>query len=344
MEPPGGLLPTCKEKQNIPLEGATLPTEGIEKKISYAKTIMAPSSSTMNPIFHEREKVIAKHTTHNGMPAVIFKAKDYYGIMVEECKYIIVGRFLKIRPQIDRIRSRFKKLITLKGSARIDVYDNYNVFIYLFNEEDWQTIWFKRVIEIFGRQMWLQIWSPYFKPEEDLLVAPAWVLLWGLTFHMYTWNYVKQILSFAGTLLVLYVAAYGRTRPSIAKIRVEVINLLKPLPGSIFIGQEYEDSPLDGYTQKLEYEGIPKYYKHCRKLGHKVIECRALEKKNAINVEEVQEKSNEQPPKNKVASKEDGHDSNIEKSETETMKTQKIVEGEQHPKTNTQNLDEEMTK
>ncbi|OIS97554.1 hypothetical protein A4A49_07321 [Nicotiana attenuata] len=191
MEPPGGLLPARKEKQNIPLEGATLPTERIEKKISYAIYVTAPSSSTLNPIYHEREKVIVKHTTHNGMTTMIFKSKDYYGIM--------------------------------------------------------------------------------------------------------------------------------------AKIRVEV-NLLKTLPDSVFIGQEYEDSQLDGYTQKLEYEGIPKYCKHCRKLGHNVIECRALEKKNAKNMEEVLDKSNEQPTKNKVAGKEDGHDNNIEKDETETMKNQKSVE------------------
>lgn len=40
-----------------------------------------------------------------------------------------------------------------------------------------------------------------------------------------------------------------------------------------------EDSPLEGYTQKIEYENIPKYCTHCRKLGHNVTNCRVLEKK-----------------------------------------------------------------
>ncbi|XP_070042121.1 uncharacterized protein [Nicotiana tomentosiformis] len=77
----------------------------------------------------------------------------------------------------------------------------------------------------------------------------------------------------------------GRTRPSMGKIRVEV-DLLKPLPESVFVGQEYDESPLKGYTQKLEYKSVPKYYKHCQKLGHYIVNCRALEKKKANQVKE----------------------------------------------------------
>ncbi|XP_070046252.1 uncharacterized protein [Nicotiana tomentosiformis] len=127
------------------------------------------------------------------------------------------------------------------------------------------------------------------------------------------------------------------------KIRVEV-NLLKPLPESVFIGQEYEDSPLDGYTQKLKYEGIHEYCKHCRKLGHNVIECRALEKKIATNVEEVQDKIKEHPTKNKVAGKEQDHNSNIEKDATENRKNQELLEGEQLLNTKTQSLNAEKMK
>lgn len=176
-------------------------------------------------------------------------------------------------------------MITLKGAAKIGAYDNYNVFIDLYNEDDFKTVWFKKVIEIEGMQMWLQKWSPDFKLEEDLLIAPAWVLLPGLPFHMHDWHYIKQLLRSVGTPLALDAAMYGRTRPSMEKIIVEV-DLLKPLPDSVFFGQEYDESPLKGYTQKLEYEGVPKYCKHCRKLGHNMINCKTLEKKNVASSEE----------------------------------------------------------
>lgn len=171
---------------------ATSSIEAIDGKFSYAtKIITTPkisnsSSSSATSICHGRESVVAEQTTHNGMPTVIFKASDYYGIMAIECKLTIVGRFLKPRPQIDRLTSKFKELISVKGCVKIGVYDMCNVFLDFTNEEDFNSVWYKRVIEIEGQQMWLQKWSPDFKPDEELPMAPVWILLPGLPFHMHT--------------------------------------------------------------------------------------------------------------------------------------------------------------
>nr|XP_033515847.1 glutamic acid-rich protein-like [Nicotiana tomentosiformis] len=84
-----------------------------------------------------------------------------------------------------------------------------------------------------------------------------------------------------------------KTRPSMAKVRVEV-DLLKPLPTSVWVGSEDEESPLNGFTQMVEYEGVPKY---CKKLGHFLIECRVLEKKKKQaeqrELERIEEKTQE---------------------------------------------------
>ncbi|OIT32140.1 hypothetical protein A4A49_08908 [Nicotiana attenuata] len=155
---------------------ATQSADPIGMNLNYASKVVSSSSPTSSTC-QGRESVIATHTIHNGMPAVLFKAIDYYGVMAEECKLTIVRRFLKPRPQIDKIR----------------------------------------VIEIEGQQMWLQKWSPDFKPEKDLPIAPVWVLLPGLPFHMHTWNYVKQVVSAIGTPLEMDLATKGRTTPSMAK-------------------------------------------------------------------------------------------------------------------------------
>lgn len=113
--------------------------EGITGKPSYADKITKPNS-TSSSTKQERERVIARQSTHNGMPAIIFKALDYYGIMAEECRYTLVGRFLRARPQIDKIRSQFREKIAIKGSSIIGVYDNYNVFIDLANEDGFKAV------------------------------------------------------------------------------------------------------------------------------------------------------------------------------------------------------------
>ncbi|OIT39947.1 hypothetical protein A4A49_12070 [Nicotiana attenuata] len=248
------------------------------------------------------------------MPAVIFKAKDYYGVMAEECKRTLVERFLKIRPQIDKIRAQFSEKFALKGTVKIGVYDNYNVFLDFTNDEDFDIIRFKRVVEIAGSQMWLQKWTPDFKPDEDLPIATVWALLPELPFHMHTWHYAKQVIRPAGTPLVLDIATKTKTRPSMAKVIVE-IDLLKPLHTSVYVGSEDENIPLNGYVQKIELENVPKYCKHCRKLGHSLVNCCAIEK---LKQEENKEKKNEIGESSK--GKQNEEDINrVEIQEKETM-------------------------
>ncbi|KAG5580583.1 hypothetical protein H5410_051210 [Solanum commersonii] len=207
--------------------------------------------------------------------------------MAEECKLTIVGRFLKPRPQIEKIRSVFKELFPIKGSAKIGVYDTFNVFIDFTNEDDFCKVWFRSVIEIEGSQMWLQKWSPDFKHDEALLIAPMWILLPEIPFHMHTWQYMRQIVASIGIPLGLDVATTDKTRPSLAKVCVEV-NLLKKLPDQIWVGLEDEGIPLKGYYHKIEYENILKYYKHCKKLGHNVMNCRVLERIKANEAKEIE--------------------------------------------------------
>ncbi|KAH0725206.1 hypothetical protein KY284_001071 [Solanum tuberosum] len=115
--------------------GATISGESNQGKPTFAATVTMENQSTNNPIC-TRESVIATITTHNGILAVIFKAKDYYGIMAEECRLTIIGRFLKVNPQIDRIMSIFKELIPIRGPVKIGVYDNHYVFLDFTNEDD----------------------------------------------------------------------------------------------------------------------------------------------------------------------------------------------------------------
>ncbi|XP_075082292.1 uncharacterized protein LOC142166804 isoform X1 [Nicotiana tabacum] len=148
--------------------GTTTPTaEAIAGKLTYGTTVSTATATPTTP----RDSVIARQTTHNGMSAMIFKAKDYYEIMAEECKLTIAGRFLKLRPQIERLRSSFRELFSIKGAAKIGVNDNYNIFIDFNNEDDFNSIWYGRVIEIEGLQMWLQKWSLDIKPDEDIPIV-----------------------------------------------------------------------------------------------------------------------------------------------------------------------------
>ncbi|XP_060194994.1 uncharacterized protein LOC132624193 [Lycium barbarum] len=163
------------------------------------------------------------------------------------------------------------------------------------------------------KSMGVQMWHPDFKPEEDSLMAPIWVLLPKLPFHCHTWHYVKQILSPIGIPLIMDNATTNRTRPSMAKVRVEV-DLTKPRIDKIWVGLEDESYPLKGFYQKVEYESVPKFCTHCKKLGHSLVQCRFAKKKNDDNKNEmiqegvdqaVTSENNDSEEKEKVEKKND---------------------------------------
>ncbi|OIT35885.1 hypothetical protein A4A49_16517 [Nicotiana attenuata] len=88
------------------------------------------------------------------------------------------------------------------------------------------------------------------------------------------------------------IATRGKTIPSMAKVRLEV-DLLKPLLTNVWVGDEDDDSPLKGFEQKLAYENVPKYCKHCKKLGHSMMSYRVLERRRANEVKEVKTNGSE---------------------------------------------------
>ncbi|KAM3251546.1 hypothetical protein P3L10_005616 [Capsicum annuum] len=103
-----------------------------------------------------------------------------------------------------------------------------------------------------------------------------------------------------------------------AKVRVK-LDLLKSHPDSVWVGLEDEDSSLRGFTQKLEYEAIPKYCKHCKKIGHTMTICRILEKNLAKEKEEKKKKEEEETMERTVElasqDKQAGNDNSKEKND-----------------------------
>lgn len=73
--------------QHTPPHRASLPMEQITAKNSYAHAISSSPKSAAMDVRQLKESVKATHTTHNGVPAVMFKASDYYGIMAAECRF-----------------------------------------------------------------------------------------------------------------------------------------------------------------------------------------------------------------------------------------------------------------
>lgn len=111
MAPSDGVQPARIDNQIYPPIISIPTTEGIAGKQNYATTISTAPTTPTNIFRHPTKSVIATKLLIMGSQRL------NYGIMADECKIKIVGRFLKPRPQIERIRSTFRELFLIKGSA-----------------------------------------------------------------------------------------------------------------------------------------------------------------------------------------------------------------------------------
>ncbi|MCD9559308.1 hypothetical protein HAX54_017184 [Datura stramonium] len=77
-DPKGQPLP-----QNVPPNGTKPNEHGEGEKNSYTNTLIDNPSSAAASL--EQQSVKSKRNFHNGMHAVIFKTRDYYGVMASQC-------------------------------------------------------------------------------------------------------------------------------------------------------------------------------------------------------------------------------------------------------------------
>ncbi|MCD7470067.1 hypothetical protein HAX54_009635 [Datura stramonium] len=100
-----GMLATpdtaCQPDNNEALANMICKKDTIPPKPDYAKALQAPPIPSPSNFRHENPEVRARVSTHNGISAIIFKARDYYGVTGEECKFTLVGKFPRTRPKIE---------------------------------------------------------------------------------------------------------------------------------------------------------------------------------------------------------------------------------------------------
>ena len=88
----------------------------------------------------------------DGKAKVVFdKAED--DLLAEKCKFTMVGKFPRTRPQIDKLREEFKKTFPLKGAIKIGAFDWRHVFINFIEEEDFKRYKDTRTMYLCGMTM-----------------------------------------------------------------------------------------------------------------------------------------------------------------------------------------------
>ncbi|PKU64858.1 hypothetical protein MA16_Dca019935 [Dendrobium catenatum] len=110
-------------------------------------------------------------------------------------------------------------------------------------------------------------WNPFFDVKEESPIVPIWISFPNLRLHFFNTKVLDVLGLIFGHPLQTDQATASRTRPSVARVLVEV-DITKKYANEVWVG-----SKTLGYLQKVEFEKVPDFCNHYKSHGHALSEC-----------------------------------------------------------------------
>ncbi|KAL0907835.1 hypothetical protein M5K25_022277 [Dendrobium thyrsiflorum] len=147
--------------------------------------------------------------------------------------------------------------------CELPLYEN----LTLANDLDYSRIFARRTYYILGCQMRLLKWTPDFDVSKESPIAPVWISFPNLRLHFFNQQILFALASIFGRPLQSDQATAAVSRPSVARVLVEM-DISKKHPKEVWIGSE-----MNGYQQKVVLENYPVFCGFCKMHGHANSDC-----------------------------------------------------------------------
>ncbi|WMV28843.1 hypothetical protein MTR67_022228 [Solanum verrucosum] len=199
--------------------------------------------------------------------------------VTENLQFAVIGKFSYGWPELDDLRVQIPKQLHIKGECTIGFLRNRHILIRLNRMDDFVNIMSKNAYYIIDKdgyafQMRPLIYDTKFKPDEETTQAMAWISFPHLLPTFYGKEALFSLASAVGKPVQLDSATINKTRPSCARVKVQV-DLLAELPEWV---ENAVVSPGSARIEqiKIQYDFLPKYCRTCMLLGHNEGECRVI--------------------------------------------------------------------
>ncbi|KAI0494656.1 hypothetical protein KFK09_024798 [Dendrobium nobile] len=207
-------------------------------------------------------------SSHRGLPALLI-AEDEVRSLAKPFEFSLVGRFPGRRPSVDAIR-KFCFNLKLIGNFSVTVLNNRNVLIKLENDFDYCRIFSHRSYFVQNCFMKVVKWTHHLDVEVDSPIVPIWISFPLLRPHFFSPRILFGLGSLFGRPLKSDLATASGSRPSMARILVE-LDVTKKHAEKVWVG-----SVESGYVQTVIFDEIPSFCTHCLSLGHSKEACSIL--------------------------------------------------------------------
>ncbi|KAL0904830.1 hypothetical protein M5K25_026985 [Dendrobium thyrsiflorum] len=201
----------------------------------------------------------------NGVPAVLLSDEEVLKL-ASPFQFTLVGKFSLRQPNLDMIRQFFGNL-KLTGFFSIGLLDDRHISIQLTNDLDYSRVFARRSYFVNNCQMRILKWTPFFDIRQESPIVPIWISFPNLRLHFFNPEVLHALGSLFGRPLQTDQATAARTRPSVARVLVEV-DITKKHAKEVWVG-----SKAYGYLQKVDFENIPDFCSHCKMHGHASTVC-----------------------------------------------------------------------
>ncbi|KAK4378142.1 hypothetical protein RND71_000004 [Anisodus tanguticus] len=212
----------------------------------------------------------------HGEPTIRFN-KEEIELMInqQDLRFAVVGKFSYGWPEISSLRTSIPKQCELKGEVRIGLLCNRHVLIRCSLFEDYLTLMSKPNWNIQEKGTIFSMrtfkWSTWFDSEEETSLVVTWISLPGLPPTYFGEAQLFSIAAAAGRPLAIDVATKNKTRPSCARVKIE-IDLLKEHPKRFQI-EAADETGIKSKWYPFRYDFLPKYCTNCKLQGHELSGC-----------------------------------------------------------------------
>ncbi|KAK4343230.1 hypothetical protein RND71_036324 [Anisodus tanguticus] len=212
----------------------------------------------------------------HGEPTVRFEKKEVEAMIhQQDLNLAVIGKFSHGWPEIGLLRTAIPKQCGLKAEVNIGLLCDRHLLIRCTIAEDYDTLMSRQTFEIKEKNkpylMRTFKWDVTFNPEEETRFAYGWISFPGLPPHFYGEASLFSMAASVGKPISIDSATRNKTRPSSARVKVEV-DLLKSHPKSVLI-QVGEGAEITSTSQRIRYDFLPKYCPNCKLQGHDSIGC-----------------------------------------------------------------------
>ncbi|KAG5594871.1 hypothetical protein H5410_036103 [Solanum commersonii] len=248
-----------------------------------------------------------------GVPTINWTTSEIQRMnILENLQFAVVGKFSYGAPDINELRELIPKQCGISGGCQIGYLRNRHILMRFDRREDFIKILSKNSYYIivkdgYAYQMRPFIYDANFKASEETTKVTTWISFPDLLPTFFVKEVLFSLAAVVGKPLQLDLATINKTRPSCAKVKVQ-IDLLDAKPEVVQMQLEDENTLENRVVSvKIQYDSLPAYCMKCKLQGHGEDDCRVLHPELIQQYEEIpkvtQQLNNQQFYKGAVKSK-----------------------------------------